>query len=168
VKTGIEKGSSLRLLTPGEIRLAQEVFKDTITWHKVWIHHGSYLPFNLQNPHTAMTPDGEIYFKHWYRPDFSITDIPAQHIFMHEMVHVWQHQHGMNVRTRGLVSGFVNYHYRLDGRSLSRYRMEQQASIVADYFLLQTQGYRKWLDMHTPQAVKLDGDITEAVIRKQY
>ncbi len=55
---------------------------------------------------------------------------------MHEMMHIWQYQRGMNVKIRGLVSWAVNYKYDLDRKMLSSYPMEQQASIVADYWLL--------------------------------
>ena len=50
------KEGTLRLLTPGEVRLGREVFSETITWHKVWIHHNSYLPLGLQNQKVAMSP----------------------------------------------------------------------------------------------------------------
>lgn len=46
-----EEGS-LRLLTPGEIVLARLVFRSTIPYEKVWIHHDSFLPFGLQNKQT--------------------------------------------------------------------------------------------------------------------
>ncbi|WP_370458085.1 hypothetical protein [Cronobacter sp. EKM102R] len=65
------KYGGIRLLTMGEIKLAQSVFASTIDYSKVWIHRGSYLPFNLQNRNAAMTPNGEIYFRDHYREDFS-------------------------------------------------------------------------------------------------
>lgn len=42
------KEGGVRLLTAGEIQLAQSVFLSTIDYSKVWIHRESYLPFNLQ------------------------------------------------------------------------------------------------------------------------
>jgi len=127
----------VRLLTSGEIYLARELFRNSIEYNKVWIHHGSYLPFDIQSNNTAMTPNGEMWFeKDVYRDDFSQTTIDYQYLFMHEMMHVWQYQHGMNVRMRGLVSWVVDYKYDFDKSSLSFYPMEQQASIVADYWLL--------------------------------
>ncbi|MDT3611762.1 hypothetical protein [Cronobacter sakazakii] len=39
----IKKGG-VRLLTLGEIMLAQSVFKSTIEYSKVWIYKESYLP----------------------------------------------------------------------------------------------------------------------------
>jgi hypothetical protein len=44
-----------------EIQLAQSVFLSTIDYSKVWSHRENYLPFNLQNNNTAMTPSGESY-----------------------------------------------------------------------------------------------------------
>ena len=78
-----EKEGSLRLLTSGEITLAKSVYKSTIPYHKVWIHHDSYLPFGLQNKNTAMSPNGEIYFRHWYRDDYASALPFLQHLFIH-------------------------------------------------------------------------------------
>lgn len=82
------KEGGLRLLTSGEIALARGVFRNTISWHKVWIHHDSYLPFGLQSRNAAMAPNGEIYFRNNYRDDFSKESIALQHIFIHELAHV--------------------------------------------------------------------------------
>lgn len=164
------KEGGLRQLTTGEVKLAQTVFAYTIDYSKVWIHRGSYLPFNLQNNYTAMTPNGEIYFRYWYTDDFSQALDDPQHMFIHEMSHVWQRERGMNVIGRGLVSWMVSYHYTLDGRLLSEYPMEQQAQIIADNFTLQAQGYKVWHRLWGGKnpTITLDGDITESVIRKQY
>lgn len=132
----LERGG-VRLLTQGEIRLAMELFRNQIQYNRVWIHHGSYLPFDMQQNNTAMTPNGEMWFeKNIYREDYSSATIEYKYVFMHEMMHVWQYQHGMNVRMRGLMSWAVDYSYNLDKPRLSSYSMEQQASIVADYWLL--------------------------------
>ncbi|MFH8133045.1 type IV secretion protein Rhs [Pantoea osteomyelitidis] len=93
-----------------------------------------------------MTPNGEMWFEsQLYYADFSTAPIEYQHLFMHEMMHVWQYQHGMNVKLRGLFSWAVNYKYDFSKNSLRQYSMEQQASIVADYWLLRKfrfNGYR--------------------------
>ncbi|MFB0713866.1 type IV secretion protein Rhs [Buttiauxella noackiae] len=162
------KEGGARLLTPGEIELAKSVFKSTIEYNTVWIHKESYLPFNLQDEHTAMTPNGELYFLEWHRDDFSVTLPFLQHLFIHEMSHVWQRARGMNVIGRGLVSWMVSYRYKLDGRLLSEYPMEQQAQIIADNFLLEKEGYKTWLDLRDKNNVTLDGDITETAIRQYY
>lgn len=69
---------------------------------------------------------------------------------MHEMMHVWQAQKGMYVRTRGLFSGIADYSYSLDKADLMHYGLEQQASIVSDYWLLQYYGFEnyKYLPMY--------------------
>ena len=77
------KEGGIRLLTLGEIKLAQSVFLSTIDYSKVWIHRESYLPFNLQDKNTAMTPNGEIYFRDLYFDDFSQTTDSFQHLFIH-------------------------------------------------------------------------------------
>lgn len=162
------KEGGLRLLTPGEIRLAESVFSSTIEYGKVWIHRDSYLPFDLQNKNTAMTPDGELWFRNQYHDDFSLATDDHQHMFIHEMSHVWQRARGMNVIFRGLVSWLVSYRYALDGRLLSEYPMEQQAQIIADNFTLQAHHYDTWVRLRGDNVVTFDGDITESNIRKLY
>ncbi|MDB2181681.1 type IV secretion protein Rhs [Citrobacter farmeri] len=140
---------TIRRLTSGEISLARSVFEDMITYHKVWVHNDSYLSVKMQGARTAMTPDGEMYYPDAvYSPDFSSTPTPgasetvamASHLFIHEMTHVWQYQQGYLVKLHGLFSGMVDYHYDLNLNSLSYYGMEQQAAVVADYWLLKNYG----------------------------
>lgn len=162
------KEGGIRLLTPGEITLAKTVFGSSIEYSTVWIHKDSYLPFNLQNEDTAMTPNGEIYFRNQHRNDFSKSTDNLQHLFIHEMSHVWQRTKGMNVIGRGLVSWLVSYRYTLDGRLLSEYPMEQQAQIIADNFILQAYGYSSWSQLWGWEIVSLDGDTSEIVIKDLY
>lgn len=162
------KEGGLRLLTPGEMLLARSVFSSTIEYPTVWIHRDSYLPFNLQNENTSMAPNGEIYFRNQYKDDFSQSTYDYQHLFIHEMSHVWQRMKGMNVISRGLVSWMVSYRYILDGRLLSEYPMEQQAQIIADNFVLQIHGYKTWVILRRSGDVSLDGDISENAIRQYY
>ncbi|MGV3346526.1 type IV secretion protein Rhs [Enterobacteriaceae bacterium LUAb1] len=132
-------------MTTDKIKMCQALFGESIIYHNVWIHKGSYLPFGLQDKQVAMTPSGEIYFRNDYSSDFSKEFINRKHLFIHEMSHVWQYQHGMNVKTRGLISWAVDYHYELHGWGLAGYGMEQQAQIIADYFLLtQFDGRKNW------------------------
>lgn len=144
---GIKQGG-LRLLTLGEIKLARSLYGTAIKYHKVWIHRASYLPFNMQNDNYAMTPNGEIWFQEGvYEPDYSMSHVTMKridglHIFMHEMMHVWQHQRGMWVRTRGAFSWAADYTYDLQKSTLLDYSLEQQACIVSDYCLLKTHGFR--------------------------
>lgn len=136
----------LRRLRPGEINLASSLFDHSIHYHLVWVHLKSYLPFNLQNAGQAMSPNGEMSFRaETYEDDFSIpnnNESPyAEHLFLHEMMHIWQHQRGLWVRTRGLMSWAADYTYSLDENKLLDYGLEQQASIVSDYWLLKHYGF---------------------------
>lgn len=132
-------------MTLGEINLANSLYNSTIRYNQVWIHRGSYLPFEMQKNNFAMTPNGEIWFQEGvYELDFSMphrNSIDARHLFMHEMMHVWQHQRGMWVRTRGAFSWAADYTYDLDKSSLFNYNLEQQACIVSDYWLLKSHGF---------------------------
>ncbi|MFX0567597.1 hypothetical protein ACNF5A_000272 [Kosakonia cowanii] len=47
---------------------------------------------------------------------------------------------------RGLASGFISYEYTFEeNKKLLDYRLEQQAQIIADYFLLSKFGLKLWL-----------------------
>ena len=88
---------------------------------------------------------------------------------MHELTHVWQHQNGMWVRTRGLFSNFADYNYSLDSKKkLSDYGMEQQASIVADYFILKTYGVAGFIKGIQRDYVRIDNKIDPNTIESIY
>lgn len=142
----VEEGT-LRRMTIGEIAMARRVFGDSIVYSRVWIHCDSYLPFGLQKKNYAMTPNGEIWYrKSMYRDDFSPNSVFVEdkYVFIHELAHVWQHQHGQWVRLRGAFSWAAEYTYRLDKYKLTDYSLEQQESILADYWLLLVYGIDKW------------------------
>lgn len=140
--TAISPGG-LRQLTIGEITLAKTLFGGSLNYSLIWVHRESYLPFNLQPVDTAMAPNGELWFREeTYSPDFSLEiELAKKHIFMHEMVHAWQTQKGMFVRTRGLFSRFSDYSYSLNKADFFHYSLEQQASIASDYWLLINYGF---------------------------
>lgn len=142
----LTREGQVRRLTLGEIALARTVFGSYIDYSRVWIHLGSYLPFGLQMESAAMTPSGELYFRgENYVDDFSTASNRHQHLFIHEMTHVWQYQNGMWVKLRGSMSWAVDYHYNFEGKTrVNEYSMEQQASIVADYFFLVNFGESEW------------------------
>lgn len=160
---GIKRG-----LTVGEINLARSVFGRSVFYEKVFVHCDSYLPFGLQANRTAMAPNGEVWFRQaLYKADFSTAAAGFQHVFIHEMSHVWQHQKGMWVRTLGLLSWAAEYKYRLDGKQLlHNYSMEQQASIIADYWFLKKYGYTIWLGAIN-NGVNFQG-VTDKTIARKY
>ena len=143
------KRGGVRRLTSGEVNLASSLYGYSIQYHRVWIHRDSYLPFNLQAEKYAMTPNGELYFQEGtYKDDFSMSLVHSQHLFLHEMMHVYQHQRGMWVRTRGAFSWAVEYNYSLDKDQLSDYSMEQQSCIVSDYWVLVNYGSHDYSYLH--------------------
>ena len=135
----------VRKLTEGEIRLAKTVFGDAIDYSKVKIYHKSYLPFGAQPNNVAMAPNGNIYFDPngtLYHDDFSTAGIDSQALFIHEMTHVYQHQHGEKVILKGIFQRKYGYLPLQDGKAFHDYGIEQRGDIVRDYFYL-LNGYNK-------------------------
>lgn len=132
-----------RPLTKGEVALAKSVFGDAIDYDRVTITEGKFIGFQ---PHgTAMAPEGNLYMYGCYRDDYSTGDVYTQGHFIHEMTHVWQFQNKvLRPITAAIELNFTYkfnymaaYHYTLDGqKDLLAYNMEQQASIVQDYFVM--------------------------------
>ena len=125
-----------RTLTAGEIAMASLLFRDAVDYGRVRIHSRRYMPFQPKN--CAMTPNGSMYFHaSCFLDDYSQANITGQHWFMHEMVHVWQHQLGYPVRLRGAFRIGLSYDYALrEGATLADYNMEAQGDLLADYFML--------------------------------
>lgn len=147
-----------RDMTSGELRTAKSVFGEAINFGEngkgngVGVYNGKWKPFQPDN--RAMAPNGNIYFPGTsYEEDFSnlgskkLSD-EDRRTFIHEMTHVWQHQHGKAVKTRGAALGVLAavgdpYIYKLyipgdqtNLKDLSDYGLEQQAAIVGDYYAL--------------------------------
>ena len=125
-----------RPLTGGERALAASVFGSAIDPSPVRINRRRWWP--LQPRRTVMAPDGQLWFhpeSPLWREDFSDSNVGAQALFVHEMVHVWQHQRGIWLPVAR--HPFCRYRYRLTpGWPLHRYGLEQQAEIVRHAFLL--------------------------------
>ena len=125
-----------RPLTPDEIALARTVFHDAIDYARVRIHNRKWIFF--QPRRTTMAPMGHIHFHPGgglYREDFAAAGLDLQGLYIHEMVHVWQHQQGIFLPLRR--HPFCTYSYALHpGMPLTGYGLEQQAEIVRHAFLL--------------------------------
>ena len=125
-----------RPLTPGEIVLARSVFGDAIDYAQVRIHRRKWAFF--QPRHIVMAPMGHIHFHPQgdrYRDDFAAAPLGLQALFIHEMVHVWQHQSGIFLPLRRLP--WARYDYVFDSaRPLTRYGIEQQAMLIQHAFML--------------------------------
>lgn len=134
--------SSGRNLTTGEIKLAGEIFRDSIRYERVRVHRGKY--YFAQPANSGMTPSGEIYVNgSIYRKDYAAAHVELQAFFIHEMTHVWQYQNRILHVKLAAIFGQIRclgnyrkmYEYKLEaGKSLLEYGIEQQAAIVEDYF----------------------------------
>jgi hypothetical protein len=137
---------SERALTAGEIDLAKRIFKDSIDYSTVKIHNEKYVFF--QPDESGMTPNGEIYVSgsETYKNDYAIEIPRLRGFFIHEMVHVWQYQLNIlslvgaatNERILNVFDYAKAHKYELAPmKDLLKYRIEQQAQIIEDYYLQQ-------------------------------
>lgn len=120
--------------------MAAKLFRDAIDYQRVRIHGRRYMPFQPTN--CAMTPNGHLYFHaSCFLHDYAEASVTNQHWFMHEMAHVWQHQLGYGVRSRGALRLGLSYAYELaPGKTLADFNMEAQGDLLADYFALRHLG----------------------------
>lgn len=125
-----------RPLTTGERALAISVFGNSIALDRVSIRCAKFWAFHPW--WVTMAPDGDI----WCHPngdnwsaDFAKESLGGRAHFIHEMVHVWQRQQGVNLILAR--PPLARYGYTLTpGKPLVRYGIEQQACIVADAYML--------------------------------
>ena len=125
-----------RLLTSGEKKLAQSIFGGHLMLDGIEVRRKKFFPF--QPSKTVMAPRGHLHFhphSPHYRDDFSLASLFDQGLLIHELVHVWQHQNGINLLLKRRP--FTKYEYSIrPGWPLARYNLEQQAEIVRHTFLL--------------------------------
>jgi hypothetical protein len=131
-----------RPLTQGEIAMLRPIFRDGVDYARVRVIDNS---FPLQPENVYMTPRGHIYAPGpLWKEDFSQARHGQRVVFVHEMTHVWQFTNGMDLIGQGTVEFIKNrgayekaYPYELAAdRDLVEYGMEQQASIIEDYFAI--------------------------------
>lgn len=136
-----------RALTPDEITLAKTVFGDSIAYEKVKIHDSQFILFQAKG--VAMAPEGNLYMYGCYKDNYAAESETWRGHFIHEMTHVWQFQNkilnpivaAIELNLRHAFNYAAAYDYVLDAKKdLMDYNMEQQASIVQDYFVLKREG----------------------------
>lgn len=132
----MQPGALGRALTDGERAIAIEMFGRALDIDRVRVHRRKWWPFQPRD--TAMAPCGAIHFHPGdenYCDCFATAPLSSQAHFVHELVHVWQHQQGVNLLWRR--HPFCRYSYSIKpGWKLKRYGIEQQAEIVRHVFLL--------------------------------
>ena len=125
-----------RTLTSREIALARTVFCDALDYAKIRIHRRKWWWFQPRK--ITMAPDGHLWFhpdSQLFCDDFCDRDVGLQGLFIHELVHVWQHQKGIILPLKR--HPFCRYDYSLKpGWTLAQYGIEQQAEIVRHVFML--------------------------------
>lgn len=140
-----------RKLTKGEITLAKTVFGDSIDYGDVRIHNGKFMFWHPKG--TGMAPEGNLYMYGCYSDDYAKGGAEERAHFIHEMAHVWQFQNrildpvetAIELNLRHPFNYLAAYDYKMDGKKdLLAYNMEQQATIIQDYFLLVRENH--WRD----------------------
>lgn len=133
-----------RFLTSGEIQLLKPVFRATLRYGSIVCDVNKD---DIGGPGNSIAVSGVAHFSRFaYCEDFSV-ETADQWLFVHEMAHVWQWGHGIYPvwAALGIVlkepgKPYTNaYPYDLEpGKRFAEYNIEQQASIVADYWALST------------------------------
>ena len=124
-----------RPLTAGEIEMASAIFRDGIDYSSVTIKHFKWSL--LQPDDRVKAPNGHIYYPRniWsYKDDIAQAGLGAKELLIHELTHVYQYQQGINVVAQRFSEGGIYKYQLLQDKSLLDYTIEQQASIIADYY----------------------------------
>lgn len=141
--------------TAGERAMLSPIFKDAIDYNKVRIHSSAVMD-RLVNPFggemsgvvTEAHTRGDVIVmtRAENSPDFSklSADDERRMAFIHENVHIWQFQNRPVAMMLGILSTMADrvrgveetYDYTLKpGRDLADYSIEQQATIITDYYM---------------------------------
>lgn len=125
-----------RHLTLAERTMATSIFGQAIDLDTVRIYRRKWWLFHPRS--VTMAPRGAIHFHpkgSSYCDCFASGNLGLQGHLIHELVHVWQYQRGINLVLKR--HPFCRYSYAIKpGWTLGRYGLEQQAEIVRHVFLL--------------------------------
>ena len=130
----------IRRLTAGERALAHEVFGDALALERVRI---------LASPFPRAFVPGRWFGWDWIGwprgrlpDDIAAAPVTVQATFIHELVHVWQAQQGVNLLLAKLKAGDdrAAYVYPMDHCLWRHLNIEQQASAVEHAFRLSRGG----------------------------
>lgn len=133
-----------RLLTEEEILLAESIFADGLDLDGVRINEGGLLTWfypGVTTGNIISFPTGTF--------DFSNENDKA--LFLHELTHVWQYQHsGWGYLPKALFEEVTEdnayvVHYDA-AKEFSSYDLEEQAEIVAEYFLTKDERYEIYIE----------------------
>lgn len=131
-----------RSLTPEELALAKPIFETSLDYGRIRINYGGPLTWI----YPALTTGNIISFPE----GFDGSGKKAEALFLHEMTHVWQYQnHGISYLPRALFEEMTQLdaytvHYEAS-RPFLDYDIEEQAEIVAGYFLNRNESYLPYI-----------------------
>jgi hypothetical protein len=133
-----------RKLYSWEIEMAKSIYGDSIDYQQVridekaWLgpkqFHFCYVSFSLINSWNTM----------------------QKHVLIHELMHIWQYQQmGAIYMLRALIAQHTKMGYNYgglpaieqkmaQGETLLDFNLEQQADVIADYYLLKNGYYPQW------------------------
>lgn len=123
----------LRALTPGEVALAHDVFGAGLEPRRIRILSQPLWPRAFAAGSRLMVFPSKVAVA-----DFSQAPLGLQGLFVHELTHVWQAQHGVALLWAKLRCGDGPEAYAYDlmaGRSFGDLNIEQQAMVVQHAFL---------------------------------
>jgi len=134
-----------RALTEREREVLAPLFGEALDLEVIRVIQDKYVPF--QGDDTYMTPENDVYAPGvLYLDDFFAREVEpyAASTLVHEVTHAWQHQSGLDLIAAGAITFAATggdyqaaYPYRLDPKKdLTEYNVEQQASIVEDWYLI--------------------------------
>ena len=139
----------IRRLTDNERALAAEVFGGALNLDTVRVWR---TPWPFDRAFVA----GRWFWRDWifwptchYELDMAVAPLPIQATFIHEMVHVWQSQQGVNLLLAKLRAGDKPESYRYEVSDHCHWQglnIEQQAMVVEHRFRL-SRGMRVPADM---------------------
>lgn len=142
-----------RSLTPGEIKLAKSVFQNAINYDRVKIYCGSNQS-RSQSKAITNTQNGEVLLSiNEYRTDFSAgytsyrDSVKYPHLFIFAMTFVWQYYRHDSSFHDSTYASSCWCTYDFDKPYFIFYTMEQQAAIVADYWVLNQYDLTEYEDL---------------------
>lgn len=131
-------GFTTRGLTQDEIRMGWQIFGSSLDYSRIRVTRTN----DTRNKgfHGKIRMINRLYSDNYGRE----TDLEKRRIFMHEMAHIWQEQSGVSIIGSAIGLFFQNggdynkaYNYNMhDIYNFRSLNIEQQASIIEDYFVL--------------------------------
>ena len=128
-----------RGLTEGERALAREVFADALKLESIRLVRTRWPFVRAFVPGRWFGRDWVVWPEKIHLDDLSRASVPLQAIFIHELVHVWQAQQGVNLLFAKIRAGdsVASYTYPVhDQCSWPQLNVEQQAMVVEHRFRL--------------------------------